>query len=406
MATASRSGEDDSDAWRAAGFTPDQVDSFREWRIGLDAARRWKHAGVTDGLDAARWGIAHVSPADVPRWTKAGIDLNEAFKWRQFGFSLEEASRRRANGETPDQVRAHPQGISTTQGQNLIAGPSVRGSTGLGMVGGAGHDLFRTAQVAGVDIQVLHSYLSHQWLDDEAIEWATHGIEASEAYEWIDLGLTASEAGEVTANGSTLVDVLRTWWPTGIPFDELADWIGAGLEADEAVAQRANGVTTEQAAALRALRKGDDRSPARPRPSTVAWRWGPPARGTPPADQEGARQQIIDAYAAMDSVDQETGSVPAVEGGANLAACLAEAAKRAPKAPGTSTTSTFTVDRLRFLNDHEAIVSYTLTVSGGFSATLAGRPGRAVLIDGQWKVARQTFCELMATAGVSCPPPP
>jgi hypothetical protein len=108
----------------------------------------------------------------------------------------------------------------------------------------------------------------------------------------------------------------------------------------------------------------------------------------------------------MVTLDEETGSIPAVEGGEHLGACLAEASKRAPASPGTANTSTFTVDRLRFLNDHEAMVSYTLTVTGGFNATLAGRPGRAVLVDGQWKVARQTFCELMATAGVTCPPPP
>ena len=38
----------------------------------------------------------------------------------------------------------------------------------------------------------------------------------------------------------------------------LADWLGAGLTAEEAVAQRANGITVDQAAALRALRAGED----------------------------------------------------------------------------------------------------------------------------------------------------
>jgi hypothetical protein len=30
--------------------------------------------------------------------------------------------------------------------------------------------------------------------------------------------------------------------------------------------------------------------------------------------------------------------------------------------------------------------------------------GYAVLIDGEWKVARDTFCDLAATLGVNCPP--
>ena len=28
----------------------------------------------------------------------------------------------------------------------------------------------------------------------------------------------------------------------------------------------------------------------------------------------------------------------------------------------------------------------------------------AVLVDGQWKMARSTFCDLMRLAGVECPP--
>ncbi len=32
------------------------------------------------------------------------------------------------------------------------------------------------------------------------------------------------------------------------------------------------------------------------------------------------------------------------------------------------------------------------------------RQGRAVLVDGEWKVARDTFCALMQIAGIDCPP--
>ena len=138
--------------------------------------------------------------------------------------------------------------------------------------------------------------------------------------------------------------------------------------------------------------------------SGASGRWGPPARGAPPADEAVARQEIADAFAAMTAVDETSGSIPAVEGSTNLGACVTEARVRLPGPPEANITTAFTIDRLRFLNDHEAMVSYTLTIAGGFNTTLGNRAGRAVLVEGQWKVTRQTFCELMALAGVTCPP--
>jgi hypothetical protein len=66
--------------------------------------------------------------------------------------------------------------------------------------------------------------------------------------------------------------------------------------------------------------------------------------------------------------------------------------------------ATVTANVVRFVNDHEARVLFTITVGAPLNQTFGGRTGRAVLVDGAWKVARETFCEFMQMAGVQCPP--
>ena len=41
----------------------------------------------------------------------------------------------------------------------------------------------------------------------------------------------------------------------------------------------------------------------------------------------------------------------------------------------------FVVDTVRFLNDHEAIVTYTAQITGSLNITLRNRPGRAVVVE-------------------------
>jgi hypothetical protein len=233
-------------------------------------------------------------------------------------------------------------------------------------------------------------------------------IPASEAYLWHDLGLTAAEAGRLVAAGTSVGEVVRDWWPTGIPFGELAEWIGAGLSPAEAVEQRANGVTTEQAAALRALRQGsDDEPPPRQVPADLVARMGPPGAerpGPPPADVPAARAEVERAFTTMLNTFDAGGGLALVEGGSNLGPSLAEARTRTG-ADGASVT-TIAVTGVRFINDHQARVSYDLTVRGGFNTQIPGRVGGAVLVGGVWKATRETVTSLLALAGVECPPPP
>jgi hypothetical protein len=134
---------------------------------------------------------------------------------------------------------------------------------------------------------------------------------------------------------------------------------------------------------------------------------GPPRSdpfGPPPEDEEAARSEIEDAFAGMLTGDGD-GNVLAVAGGSGLGECLREAARRhgiPDGEPGDG--ATIKADFIRFVNDHEGRVSYTVVVGPPRNMTFGGRIGRALLVDGQWKVAREVFCEFMQMAGVECPP--
>ena len=131
---------------------------------------------------------------------------------------------------------------------------------------------------------------------------------------------------------------------------------------------------------------------------------GPPDSeipGPPPADVVAAKAEITRVVEAMAEFDEKDG-LTNVQGGSNLLPSL-EAA-RASVGPGTPTT--FTLIDVRFINDHRARIAYDLHVGGRMNVNLGTQIGGAVLVDGQWKVARQTVVDLFARAGVTCPPSP
>jgi hypothetical protein len=238
-------------AWRDEGFSDEQRQLFQRWRFGLAEAIAWRQAGVPDGLRAAQWVTAGVTPGTVDQWRAAGIDAGQAVHWHEMGFDLQAARDARRRGLTPDaafasQHRTQPSGPPSGGGFSMVMGPG----------GGRGQAAGRLFEL-GLPPRLIHGYLSRNWDVDEALPWAKAGLEAADASLWRALGLTPAEAGRLARKGANPVDTVRDWWRAGIPFDEVADWIGAGLSPQEAAAQRARGITAEQAAALRALRDQD-----------------------------------------------------------------------------------------------------------------------------------------------------
>jgi hypothetical protein len=118
--------------------------------------------------------------------------------------------------------------------------------------------------------------------------------------------------------------------------------------------------------------------------------------GPPPTDEESARAAIAEAYANMSERTDDGAGLVNVERGEDLGPCAAEVQRRFPRETSDG-RGALHVEHVKFLNATEAVV----WTSGPF----VGREGRAVLVDGAWKVSRATYCALIALAGVVCPPP-
>jgi hypothetical protein len=130
----------------------------------------------------------------------------------------------------------------------------------------------------------------------------------------------------------------------------------------------------------------------------------PTPTGPPPEDEDAAIVAIEAAFRNMDARTEGGTAVPAVEGGANLGAVLDEAASRARARGYPSGQVTRHVERIVFLNPTEAAVRYRIEM--GENTYVPGWMGRAVCVEGKWKVSRDTFAHEVATLGISCPPPP
>jgi hypothetical protein len=132
-----------------------------------------------------------------------------------------------------------------------------------------------------------------------------------------------------------------------------------------------------------------------------------------PADRDAAELAVEGAFDTVFGPDADFAArCAAIEGGDNLAATMSEVSDRFTSRHGLDVS----VEHVRFLGDVEAEVSFVLLFPGVVGPSTMGpmgvRPGRlaevgyAVLDDGVWKVARETYCGLVQRLGIQCPPPP
>ena len=127
-----------------------------------------------------------------------------------------------------------------------------------------------------------------------------------------------------------------------------------------------------------------------------------PVAGQPPADVGQAEADIRAAFAGSGTESEDGVSVPTVEKGEALGPVLVAAKERHRGVAPLGAEVTIAAGEVVFTDPGHAAVTYTLSVNG--TTMLGSRRGHAVLVDGDWKVARSTFCDLMALAGVPCPP--
>lgn len=243
----------DPEAWRRAGIDDAARATFEQWRITLDAARRWWQAGVRDGLNATRWTISGTEPDQVDDWTRAGIDSVEALQWHQHGFDRTQALAERAHGRNPSTALQNKQAMGAT-GMSRAFVRNVRGDDGTGV----GPAFEKWLLETGHGNRMTHWYLSEGWVSDDALPWAQAEIPVEAARLWRTLGVRPAEASRLQQAGHTAAETVGTWWGAGVPLEQVAAWLGAGFTAQEAAEQIAAGVDPDRAAVLRALRDDDE----------------------------------------------------------------------------------------------------------------------------------------------------
>ncbi|MEY2420980.1 MAG: hypothetical protein QOI95_1047 [Acidimicrobiaceae bacterium] len=121
--------------------------------------------------------------------------------------------------------------------------------------------------------------------------------------------------------------------------------------------------------------------------------------GPLPVDEPAERERVEHVIKLIGTASDDGEDVPAVDRGEGLGVCLRTAASRV----NATEPTVIEVDHMKFLNDREAVVWYSLSV--GTNRYIQRQEARAIRVDGDWFVSRASFCELMARAGVTCPPP-
>ncbi len=120
-----------------------------------------------------------------------------------------------------------------------------------------------------------------------------------------------------------------------------------------------------------------------------------------PQDRDAAEEEIERVFeTAIGGDTGEDERLQLIEDSSNLRASLQEVAQRLPRGQRPDTF----VDHVRFLSEDEAEVHFVIVYPGP-SAPRFPQSGYAVVSDGRWKVARETWCRLVAQIGVRCPPP-
>ena len=127
-----------------------------------------------------------------------------------------------------------------------------------------------------------------------------------------------------------------------------------------------------------------------------------PPTGFEPEGADEARAQIRAAFAASRVPSDGGRSVPAVEKGHDLGPTLSLANERHRAVIADGSDVLISADEIHFYDQERALVSFSILM--GERLLLGGQQGEALLIDGEWKMARSTFCRLMNLAGIECPP--
>jgi hypothetical protein len=128
----------------------------------------------------------------------------------------------------------------------------------------------------------------------------------------------------------------------------------------------------------------------------------PPAGKEQPADAAAATQGVTEAYQyVFTHGNNRDNNGTYIEDAESLKTAGDQVKQNFPEATDTVTVE---VGEIRFLSTTEAALYFELKYDGG--AMFGQQIGYAKLIDGHWKIARDTMCMVFSWAGAQCDPPP
>jgi len=201
-----------------------------------------------------------------------------------------------------------------------------------------------------------------------------------------------------------VVHELQATWPDGFvdsmaPVDGWAVLVHNGVDVPVVRALDANGTvvaTLDGAHPVYAQMPAECQPPPPPPPTL------PPAGAEQPDDVAGATDAVRTAYTTV-FTNHGDPSVNAtlVQDSENLQPAFDAVKQNFPQATDTVTVD---VGEIRFLSKTEAALLFELKYSGG--AQFGQQIGYAELIDGTWKISRDTMCMVLGWGGGVCDPPP
>ncbi|MGH9015726.1 MAG: hypothetical protein ACRDZ1_17560 [Acidimicrobiia bacterium] len=171
---------------------------------------------------------------------------------------------------------------------------------------------------------------------------------------------------------------------------------GVGLDESEILAIARNLEAVDAQAWLNLQSQAGSDPPPTPA-STI-----PEPTGAPPDNEDAARDAIIRAFTvwgALGTVEEAEANFDLIDDPHGLRQAIEQAVQNYPY---EVSHDTYQVNEVRFLNATEAVVVYDILIDG--TPRFPGRIGRAVLIDGTWKITRETACNDLSLPGARCPP--
>lgn len=127
-----------------------------------------------------------------------------------------------------------------------------------------------------------------------------------------------------------------------------------------------------------------------------------PAHNTPPPDERAARGEIVDLFAkwgAIGTVGEAASNLDLVDDPHGIVQAATQAVRNHPY---EVSHDAYEVSGVQFLGRTAAIVAYNIVLAG--APLFSGRVGHAALVEGTWRITRETVCGDLALAGAVCSP--